>query len=111
MKSREQLVARALQELGVVGAGQAPAAEDAKTVNDEIGPLMSDLALRRVYAYGDPDQIADEHFVHLAVLLANSVAVSFGLAQDETKRLMAEGRLRDLRSVRDAGDPIRAEYF
>lgn len=50
MKSREQLVARALQELSVVGAGQAPSAEDAKTVDDEVGPLMSDLALRRVYA-------------------------------------------------------------
>lgn len=111
MKSREQLVDRALREIAVLGAGQKASAEDAKAVDDEVGPVLSDLARRSVYSYGDPDRIEDEHYTHLAIILGNAVAPQFGLPQDETKRLYAETRLRELRSVRDAGDPIRAMYF
>lgn len=111
MKTREQLVTRALQKLKVLAAGQTPSAEDAKVVNDEIVPVLSDLSKRRVYNFGDPDQIEDDAFVHLADILANSVAGDFGQQQDEGVRLMAEARLRDLAAVQDAGDPIEALYF
>lgn len=111
MKSREQLVLRALQDLGVVGAGQQASAEDTKIANDDVVPVLKDLARRNIYNFGDADQIEDEHFVHLASILSNSVAPTFGMPQDDAKRLYAEARLRDLRYVRDAGDPIEANYF
>ncbi len=111
MKSREQLVLRALQALGVVGAGQQASAEDAKVVDDEVVPVLSDLARRNIYNFGDPDQVEEDAFVHLARILANSTAEQFGLPQSDETRLYAEGRLRELRAVRDAGDPIPALYF
>lgn len=110
-KTREQLVLRALNELGVPGAGQTPSAEDAQIVDAEIGPLLSDLAKRNIYNYGDPDAIEEDAFVHLAVILANSVARQFGQAQDESERIYRESRLRDLHYFLPASTPIRVQYF
>ena len=111
MKSRQQLVLRALQYLKVVGAGQTASAEDAKAIDDEVEPIMADLATRNIWQWGDPDQIADEAFVHLAIIIGNSRASEFGMTPDEGVRLLAEARLRDLQQTVDAGDPICAEYF
>jgi hypothetical protein len=111
MISREQLVLRALRELRVVGAGQSASAEDAQAVDDDVEPVLSDLAARNVWQWGDPDQIDEAAAVHIAVILANSVAGQFGQPSDEIKRLSAEARLKELDSVTDAGDPINANYF
>lgn len=111
MYSREQLVSLALEELGVIGAGQTAEAEDAKRVDDKVNSVMSDLAKRTVWTWGDPDQIDDEAALHLAVILANASARSFGKSSDETVRLMAEGRLKELAEYIDAGDPIPAVYY
>ena len=110
-KTREQLVLRALLELGIPGAGQAPSAEDAKVVDDEVGPVLSDLAKRGVYNYGDPDKIDEDAFVHLAVILANSVSAHFGQPQDEAVRVYREARLRDLNYYLAPSRPIRVQYF
>lgn len=111
MKSRQQLVLRALQELGVVGAGQAASAEDNKVADDEIEPLLANLAQRGVWQWGDPDQIDDDAFIHLAKLLANSVAVAFGKATDENMRLLEEQALRELRPLIRSGAPLAVDYF
>ncbi len=111
MKSRQQLVIRALQKLKILAAGQTPSAEDAKIVDDEIVPVLSDLSIRSVYPFGDPDQIEDEAFVHLADVLANSVAADFGREQSEEVRLLAERRLRELGAQTLSGQPLQAEYF
>lgn len=113
MYSREQLVLGALQELGVVGSGQTPEAEDAKAVDDRINSVMADLAKRNVWVWGDPDQIDDAAYNHLVMIMANTTGISrqFGVAADDAARVYAEDRLKELRMVQDAGDPIRAEYF
>lgn len=111
MKSREQLVIRALQKLKVLAAGQTPSAEDAKIVDDDLVPVLSDLSQRDVYPFGDPDQIEDMAFVHLADILANSVAADFGQQQDEAVRLAAEARLRELYAEQLSGQPLQVEYF
>lgn len=109
--SREQWVLGALQELSVVGAGQTPSAEDAKTVDDRIQSVISDLSIRAVWSIGNPDSIDDQAYNHLCIILAQAVASQFGIAPDEMARVMAEGRLKELRRPVDAGDPIRALYF
>lgn len=111
MHTKEQLVLRALRELGVVGAGQSASAEDKQAVSDEIPAVMDDLAFRGVWVWGDPDQIEDRAAVHLAVILANSIAPQFGDRQDEAKRLLAETRLRALRAVELSGQPQTTDYF
>lgn len=110
-QSRENLVLRALVELAVVGSGQAASAEDAARVNVEIEPLMADLASRNIWQWGNPDQIDDDAFIHLAKLLANSVAAPFGKPQDENVRLLSESRLRELKQVFLSGEPQRVDYF
>lgn len=111
MKSREQLITRTLQKLKVLAAGQTPSAEDAAVVRDEVVPVLSDLSKRRVYTVGDPDEIDDEAFVHLADILAVSLAADFGVEQDESKRLLAESRLRMLMAETLSGQAQQTEYF
>lgn len=111
MQSREALVNRALRELGVIGSGQQASAEDYAIVNQDVEPVMADLAKRNVWQWGDLDQIPDEALIHLAIILAGSAAAQFGIAADDIRRIYAEARLKELRTVPDAGDPIRAEYF
>lgn len=111
MQSRQQLIYRALRELRVLAAGQAPAAEDYSAANAEVVPLMADLATRGIFTWGDPDQIDDAAAIHLGVLLANSIAPQFGLPQDDAKRIRAETRLLQLGPYELSGQPQRAEYF
>jgi hypothetical protein len=111
MKTREELITRALQKLKVLAAGQTPSAEDAQVVDNEIIPVLSDLAERDIYLLGDPDQIEDSAFVHLADILANSVAGDFGKDQSEDLRLMAEARLRRLNAATISYQPQQTEYF
>ncbi len=110
-KTRQELIARALHKLGAIGAGQSPSAEDAALVDNEIEPVMADWLARGIYAWGDPAQVEDDAFVHLADILANSVARDFGKPQDETLRMMAESRLRQLEMVVLSGQPQKVEYF
>ena len=110
-KSRQQLITRALQKLKVLASGQQPSAEDAKVIDDEIVPVLSDLSKRNIYPFGDPDNIEDDAFVHLADILANSVAADFGQQQSEEIRLMAESRLRVLGAETLSGQPLQIDYF
>lgn len=111
MKTRQDLVIRALQKLKVLAAGQAPSAEDAKVVDDEIVPVLSELARRNIYPFGDPDQIEEEAFVHLADILANSVAADFGAEQSDAVRRAAENRLREVFSEAISYQPLKVDYF
>ncbi len=110
-KTRNDLVNRALKELGVVGSGQTAEAEDYDEIDDAVEPVMSDLATRDIWVWGDPDQYDDDAFDHLAVLLANARARAFGVQPDEQKRRLAEARLRGLKPTILSGQPQPIEYF
>lgn len=110
-KTRNALVNRALKELGVVGAGQTAEAEDYDEIDKAVEPVMSDLATRDIWVWGDPDQYDDDAFDHLAVLLANARARAFGAAPDEQKRLLAEQRLRALKPTILSGEVQEYEFF
>lgn len=110
-KSRQALIERALEELGVKAAGVTPSAEDVAAIEREIDPVMSDLATRGIWQWGDADEFDDDAFVHLAKLLANSKARVFGVEPDETVRLMCEARLRQLDVANLSGQRQTSEYF
>lgn len=111
MKSRQALVNRALEELGVAGAGQTASAEDYDVINEAVEPVMSDLGTRDIWQWGDPDEYDEDAFEHLAVLLANAKARPFGKEPSEETRLRAESRLRQLRLYDLSGQAQTAEYF
>lgn len=111
MRSREDLVKRALQKLRVVGAGQAPEAEDYQLVDAAVPSVLSELSKRNIYPYGDPDQLEDDAFEHLATCLAQACADDFGVAADEGIRIRAENRLREITAETLSYQPLQATYF
>lgn len=108
MKSRQELINRALRELGVPSPASA---EDVAVIEDEIDPVMNDLGTREIFQWGDPDEFDEDAFIHLAKLLANSCARQFGVEPDDGKRLSAEVRLRQLQTVIVSGQAQKVEYY
>lgn len=111
MKSREDLVNRALRKLGALPAGQSAEPEDYQAVNGTVESVLSDLASRDIWQWGDPDQIDEDAFEHLAGLLAQANAMDFGVAEDEQKKQLLESRLRQLSLTFLSGEPQRVEYY
>lgn len=95
----------------MVGAGQTAAAEDTAVIDEAIEPVMSDLATRDIYAWGDPDEYDEDAFEHLAVLLANAKSRPYGIPPNEEVRLLAESRLRQLNLYVLSGQPQATEYY
>lgn len=110
-KTRDDLVSRALNKLGVIGAGQTAATEDTAQVDGTVDSVMSDLATRQIFAWGDPDDIDQDAFEHLADCLAVANARDYGLQPDDNVRLMAESRLRQLNLTALSGQPQSVDYF
>lgn len=111
MKTREELVNRALQKLHVLAAGQAASPEDYALVDGALVPVLSSLSSRNIYPFGDPDQIEEDAFEHLADLLAYSTAGDFGRTPDGAKRTEAETLLREISAESLSYQPLKAEYF
>lgn len=109
--TQEQLVTLALKQMGVIGAGQSASAEDGADIKSYIPTVMSDLATRNIWAWGDPDTTPDEAALHIADLLGYAAAPAFGLQRDEAKRLLSESRLRRLNAEVLSGQPLRVDYF
>lgn len=110
-KTRQDLVNRALRMLGALPTGQAAAPEDYQTVNGTLESVMSDLATRDIWQWGDPDQIDEDAFEHLAGIMKQANARDFGLEPEEQVRLLLESRLRQLNLTFLSGQPQTTEYF
>lgn len=110
-KTREQFVNRALRKLGALPTGQAADPEDYTAVDGTVQSVMSDLATRDIYQWGDPDQIDDDAFEHLADILSQANARDFGMTPDENVRLLAESRLRQLNLTFLSGQPQTTDYY
>lgn len=116
MKTRNDLINRAAQRLGVLGAGQSLSAEDAQIIGDQIEPVIEELSARRVVYIPDPDEIEDAYFNGLADCLAAAVAQDFALAGDAlaTATARASEAERKFRIIQFAGPidrPVKTEYF
>ncbi len=110
--TREQLVARALEKLKVVGAGQTASTAVTQRVNAVVKPVMSSLAVREIFAWGDEDELPDEAFEHLADCVAHAAAGDFGKVYGTREdRLAFERDLRALNLYALSGQRQTAEYF
>jgi hypothetical protein len=79
-RTRRDLVAEALVNLGILAAGQQPDAEDFEAVDNKFDTLMAWLEATLIIDLDNTiDAIPDEWFNPLAVLLADEAALSFGL--------------------------------
>jgi hypothetical protein len=116
-KTRNDLIQQALGVLGVLAAGQTPAAEDTDAVNNHLDGLIASLSRRNIITVDDPEAIPDEWFLALAVLLADRSSDVFGMPGLPTapgqpnQALAAEMELREIEYARPTFEPLRTHYF
>jgi hypothetical protein len=110
-KTRDQLIQRALKELGALLPGEAAAPEDYATVDDMIDPLVAQLNSDTVYYVQDPDQIELDAFMPLARLLANVCGPEFGAPINDDAKTRDEAILKRIGSTRPTFEAQRVDYF
>jgi hypothetical protein len=81
-KTREQLVNRALSNIGALPAGQTANTEEYNQVDALVTPVLESLSARDIYYVPDEAAIADEAFIELGHCLAWACAPEFGLHND-----------------------------
>jgi hypothetical protein len=110
-KTRDDLIARALMKLTVVGSGQSPDAEDAASIDAAIDGILSDLAARDVVDVPDDDAIPSEWFEDLAEIVAQSCARDFGRPKDQGEIERAERALMKKGTPGPTYQRQTTEYF
>lgn len=115
MRTREELIARVLKNLGVLAAGQAPSDEDRAEVDDLIDPVCAKL-LDDGVAKLNGDEIDDAAYLPLARIVAEQAMTPFGISGQKAAEIAtaAEQSRTDLKlayRVYDARPPMRLEQF
>jgi len=103
-KTRRDLVDRALDVLGVLASGQAPATEDVARVDGYVDTTIADLLDRDVVYIPDSEEIEEGVFDDLAKVLANNCREGFGLASDPALPAIAAAAENKLR-IKSAQGP------
>ena len=96
MKTRTDLISRALQLLGVLPQGQAASAEETNAVDTLIDGVVEDLIQRDIYHLQDADAIPEEAFIHLGNILAWAAAPAFDQHNDPSLAAFAQKAEMDL---------------
>jgi hypothetical protein len=102
-KTREELVERALANIGALPAGQTRNTEEYDQVDALVTPVLDSLSARDIYYVSDVAAIADEAFIALGHCLAWACAPEFGMHNDAamaTLSQQAEGQLKVMQSER-----------
>lgn len=119
IKTRNELIERALNLLGAVGAGQSPSAEDIELMDGLVEPMLAMLPVRGISEAINPDEVPDEIYLPLAVLLADVATTDFGVNRgtpDDPNSFsfkvgQAEQQLRVITATRPTYAPAQVEYF
>src|SRR5262249_52267543 len=115
---RRDVVNEALINLGVLAAGQQPDAEDFEAVDNKYEPLIARLEMQDILDLDNSvDEIPDEFFAPLAVLLADDSALMFGLPgvppsqSNPQPRQAAIDQIRLITYGRPTYTTLKVEYF
>lgn len=123
MRTRADLVNRAAKFLGKLVAGQALAAEDYDSIDEELPSIIENLNSRGITYVADLDEIEEAGFLPLARIVAATVATDFsvplntlvgfvGPTPETTEPRKSELELRALaRSGNSTSDVIRFQNF
>ena len=117
-RTRRELVAEALINLGVLAAGQQPDAEDFEAVDNKFNPLIARLEQQDILDLDNTvDEIPAEFFAPLAILLADDSALMFGLPgvpATPGKPSPVQAAIDQIRLItygRPTYTPLKVEYF
>jgi hypothetical protein len=91
MKSKVDLIHRALRNLGALPMGQSPSAEEFESISDLVDALIAELEARDVLYIRDIDTygLEDKYFMPLANILAWRAAPEFGAGNDPALAALA----------------------
>lgn len=98
-KTTEQLIYRAMTEMGRLYSGDAPSDEDYDTVEALVEPLVEQLNAQEIAYIDDIDAIDPKWFLPLARLVAIEAAPSFG--NSAVQALITNNRATNLDGLRD----------
>jgi hypothetical protein len=115
-RTRSDLVVEALANLGGLGAGQQPGAEDLAFIDEKLESIMDGLAAREIVYVPDLAAIPNQWFDSLAAIVADACKSKFGVAGDDVAMLMAgaqkaEMDLKVMTRGRPTYEPLRACYI
>lgn len=108
-RTRQELVNKALSDLGVLPAGGIASSTDYATVDGYVDGLVEKLARRGIVYIDDVEEIPAEYFSNVGLFLANEAAHEFGSSGIDTS--VAERELRQLTQAGPSYEVLRSEYF
>lgn len=111
IKTRTQLIHRALAAIGALEPGEAPSTEDYNTMDNLVDPLIAQLAADEVIYIGDSEEIPVEYFIPLANLLGNMAGPDFGSPVNDDAKMRDERTLRRMASARPTYEVLKAVYY
>jgi hypothetical protein len=110
-KTRFELIREAADKLNIVGTGQGLEAEYSEKIDNNVDPLVMQLASDNICEVVNDGYIPAEWFDSLAGLLANICAPVAGKNFDPQIKEYYESRLRRLTSSGPTYGTQEAEYF
>ena len=110
-KTRTDLVAQILANLGVLAAGQTVSVEDSETADDHIDPALAVLEAEGICSVPDLDDIPLELFPLLADYIALDAGPEFGKATDNKAMEGAKYRIRLVTRSKPTYEIGRMDYF
>jgi hypothetical protein len=110
-KTRNELVREAADKLNIVGTGQSLEADYAARIDNNVDPLLMQLASDGIAEVVNDQSIPSEWFDSLAGLLANVCAPVGGKNFDPQIKMFYEGMLRRVNSLGPSYNVAEAEYF
>jgi hypothetical protein len=102
MKTRAELVHRALKNLGALPQGQTPSAEEYDSINDLVTSVIAKLKALEIITIRDPNNIEEAVFLDLGHVLAEAARSEFGnlgTADAQELAALAEAAKLNLRDI------------
>lgn len=111
VKTRTQLIHRALAAIGALEPGEAPSTEDYDTMDNLVDPMIAQLSADQIIYIADTNEIPVEFFIPLANLLGNMAGPDFGSPVNDDARARDEQTLRRLSATNPTYEVQAGNYF
>jgi hypothetical protein len=110
-KTREQLVNRALSNIGALPAGQTANTEEYDQVDALVTPVLESLSARDIFHVSDEAAIPDAAFIELGHCLAWACAPEFGVHDDVALASLAQQAESRLKIIQSEGPTYKPLEF
>ena len=115
-RTRNDLILKILEKLGVAENGQSPEIEDTARVDANLDSVVAELGPRDIIEIGDLGEIPPEYFLSLASICAYELRDEFGVTGEalvdlEKKNTESILKLQTMMRNRPTGAPLVVSYI